>query len=126
MSISNLSKDSPSITNAGIFEKVAIASVLIDLMNADGNVDFRETLYMNQLRNNLNISEEEIKEGKEQNLLVSFLVLGTMNNEKKYTLAIMLTEMIKADGKEDVNEIKYFNVVANAIGMKQAIEELKK
>lgn len=107
-------------------EKVAIASVLIDLMNADGNVDFRETLYMNQLRNNLNISEEEIKEGKEQNLLVSLLVLGTMNNEKKYALAIMLTEMIKADGKEDVNEIKYFNVVANAIGMKQAIGELKK
>ena len=107
-------------------ERIAIASVLIDLMNADGNVDIRETLYMNQLRNNLNISEGEILAGKEQNLLVSLLVLGTMNNEKKYALGFMLTEMIKADGKEDANEIKYFNVVCNAIGLKQAIDELKK
>ena len=107
-------------------EKIAIASVLIDLMNVDGNVDFRETLYMNQLRNNLNISEEEIKNGKAQNLLASLLVLGTMNNEKKYALGIMLTEMIKADGKEDDNEIKYFNIICDAIGMKQAIENLKK
>ena len=107
-------------------EKVAIASVLIDLMNVDGNVDIREVLYLNQIRNVVNINDEEIEEGKKQNILTSLLILATMNSEKKTAFGLMLHEMINADGKVDNSEIKYFNIIYNAIGLKQAVDELKK
>ncbi len=103
-------------------ERIAIAHVLINLMNVDGVVDIRETLYMNQIRNTLNISEAEIQAGKEQNALVALLTLRSMNNEKKYAFGVMLKEMIDADGKVDRGEIRYFNVIFEAVGMKEAIE----
>ena len=105
-------------------ERIAIAHVLIDLMNVDGVVDVRETLYMNQIRNTLNISEAEIQAGKEQNALVALLTLRSMNNEKKYALGVMLKEMIDADGKVDRREMRYFNVVFEAVGMKEAVEDI--
>lgn len=104
-------------------ERVSIARVLIDLMNADGNVDIRETLYMNQIRNVLNITDAEIQAGKNQNILISLLALKSMNNEKKYALGVMLTEMINADGKVDNNELKYFNIICKAIEMEEIIKE---
>ena len=105
-------------------ERIAIAIVLIDLMNVDEVVDIRETLYMNQIRNALNISEAEIQAGKEQNALVALLTLRSMNNEKKYALGVILKEMIDADGKVDRRELRYFNVVFEAVGMKEAVEDI--
>ena len=49
-----------------------------------------------------------------------------MNSEKKTAFGLMLHEMINADGKVDNSEIKYFNIIYNAIGLKQAVDELKK
>ena len=105
-------------------ERIAIAHVLIDLMNVDEVVDIRETLYMNQIRNALNISEAEIQAGKEQNALVALLTLRSMNNEKKYALGVILKEMIDADGKVARRELRYFNVVFEAVGMKEAVEDI--
>ena len=105
-------------------ERIAIAHVLINLMNVDGVVDIRETLYMNQIRNALNISEAEFQAGKEQNALVALLTLRSMNNEKKYAFGVMLKEMIDADGKVDRRELRYFNVVFEAVGMKEAVEDI--
>ena len=65
-------------------ERIAIAHVLINLMNVDGVVDIRETLYMNQIRNTLNISEAEIQAGKEQNALVALLTLRSMQYFGKF------------------------------------------
>lgn len=67
-------------------ERMSIANVLVAMMNIDKNVDVREVLYFNQVQNVIAITDYEFKQGKEQNLLLSLLTLGSMNDTKKLIL----------------------------------------
>lgn len=98
-------------------ERIAITSVLIGMMNVDNDVDVREVLYFNQIQNTIGITQEEFKQGKEQNILLSLLFVKTMSDMKKLALVKMLTEMIKADGKEDVREMQLFNLIVESTGI---------
>ena len=102
-------------------ERIAITSVLIGMMNVDNDVDVREVLYFNQIQNIIGITQEEFKQGKEQNILLSLVVIKTMSDIKKFALVKMLTEMIKADGKEDIREMQLFNIVIEATGINKLI-----
>lgn len=106
-------------------ERISIANVLVAMMNIDKNVDVREVLYFNQVQNVIAITDDEFKQGKEQNLLLSLLTLGSMNDTKKLILAKVLLEMINADGKIADEEIKLLNVIVQATGLDKLIQELK-
>ena len=103
-------------------ERIAITSVLIGMMNVDNDVDVREVLYFNQIQNIIGITQEEFKQGKEQNILLSLVVIKTMSDLKKFALVKMLTEMVKADGKEDVREMQLFNIVIESTGINKLIQ----
>lgn len=106
-------------------ERMSIANVLVAMMNIDKNVDVREVLYFNQVQNVIAITDDEFKQGKEQNLLLSLLTLGSMNDTKKLILAKVLLEMINADGKIAEEEIKLLNVIVQATGLDKLMQELK-
>lgn len=103
-------------------ERIAITSVLIGMMNVDNDVDVREVLYFNQIQNIIGITQEEFKQGKEQNILLSLVVIKTMSDIKKFAIVKMLTEMIKADGKEDVREMQLFNIIIESTGINKLIQ----
>ena len=86
-------------------ERIAITSILIGMMNVDNDVDLREVLYFNQIQNTIGITQEEFEQGKEQNILLSLVLIKTMSDNKKLALVKMLIEMIKADGKEAPQEM---------------------
>ena len=87
-------------------ERIAITSILIGMMNVDNDVDLREVLYFNQIQNTIGITQEEFEQGKEQNILLSLVLIKTMSDNKKLALVKMLIEMIKADGKEAPQEMQ--------------------
>lgn len=93
-------------------------------MNADGNVDVREVIYFNQIQNVVKITNDELKNGKEQNLLISLLTVKSMDNTKKLALGTMLVEMINADGRVDEKEMEFFNLVAQATGLVELVKQL--
>lgn len=78
------------------------------MMNVDNDVDLREVLYFNQIQNTIGITQEEFEQGKEQNILLSLVLIKTMSDNKKLALVKMLIEMIKADGKEAPQEMQLF------------------
>lgn len=105
-------------------ERISIAAILLGMMNVDNDVDVREILYFNQIQNNIGITNEEFKQGKEQNMLLSLLVIKGMPDVKKLVVGNMLYNMIKADGKEDQRELELFNLISATTGMNDVVKQL--
>ena len=102
-------------------ERIAISSILIGMMNVDNDVDLREVLYLNQIQNTIGITQEEFEQGKEQNILLSLVLIKTMSDNKKLALVKMLIEMIKADGKEAPQEMQLFNIIIESTGINKLL-----
>ena len=102
-------------------ERIAITSILIGMMNVDNDVDLREVLYFNQIQNTIGITQEEFEQGKEQNILLSLVLIKTMSDNKKLALVKMLIEMIKSDGKEAPQEMQLFNIIIESTGINKLL-----
>ena len=102
-------------------ERIAITSILIGMMNVDNDVDLREVLYFNRIQNTIGITQEEFEQGKEQNILLSLVLIKTMSDNKKLALVKMLIEMIKADGKEAPQEMQLFNIIIESTGINKLL-----
>lgn len=100
--------------NLTTLEKKAVSKVLLDIVNADGRVTTGEARYFQQLQNVLGISDSEIQEAKYMSVTGSLAIIKNMLDHEKKLLAIMMIEMIKADGDVDDQEFKTFIVVCAA------------
>ena len=67
------------------------------------------------------ITQEEFEQGKEQNILLSLVLIKTMSDNKKLALVKMLIEMIKADGKEAPQEMQLFNIIIESTGINKLL-----
>lgn len=92
-------------------EKKAVSKVLLDIVNADGRVTVGEARYFDQLRNVLKITNADLEEAKYMSVVGSLSIIKQMLPIEKQTLAIMMLEMIRADGDVDDEEIKVFITV---------------
>lgn len=97
--------------NLTSLEKKAVAKVLLDIVNVDNRVTVGESRYFQQLQDVLGISDLEIEEAKYMSAIGSLSILRQMNNIEKTALALMMFEMMKADGHIDDDEMKIFIVV---------------
>ncbi len=97
--------------NLTSLEKKAVTKVLLDIVNADGRLTVGEGQYFMQLKNVLNISDSDIAEAKNMSALGCLSILRGLTQEEKGLLAIMMLEMINADGDIDEVEMKVFIVV---------------
>ena len=100
--------------NLTSLEKQAVAKVLLDIVHADGRVTVGEGLYFQQLQNVLGISDSDINKAKGMNALGCLLILKNLLPIEKAALAVMMLEMIQADGNVDKEELKVFAVVCAA------------
>lgn len=92
-------------------EKMAVAKVLLDIVNADGRVTVGEYAYFEQLQKVLGISDRQIEEAKRMGAIASLAVIKAMLPHEKQALAIMMYEMMTADGHADDKEKKIFEAV---------------
>jgi len=97
--------------NLTTLEKKAVAKVLLDIVNADGKIAVGEVAYFQQLQNVLGISNSEIEEAKFMSAIGSLAILRGLSPIAKQALAVMMLEMINADGEVDNEEMKVFLVV---------------
>lgn len=95
-------------------EKKAVAKVLLDIVNADDRVTIGEGAYFQQLQNVLGISDSDIEEAKYMSVAGCLAILRDLLPHEKNALAIMMLEMIRADGEIDKEELKVFAVVCAA------------
>jgi len=100
--------------NLTSLEKKAVAKVLLDIVNADGRVTVGEGRYFQQLQNVLGISDSEIEEAKYMSVTGCLSIIRDLLPVEKGALAVMMLEMIRADGDIHKEELKVFAVVCAA------------
>ena len=96
-----------------VLEKRAVAKVLLDIMNADGEVSVGEGLYFIQLQGQLGISDSEMRLAKEMSVIHCISIIRALLPHEKEILAFMMIEMIKADGKVEDSELELLMTICN-------------
>ena len=73
-------------------QKIAMMRILLDIINADGIVDVRETYYFNQLMEEFEMSEDDRAIVDKKNSLLALVQLNDMSKDQKDFFALLLGE----------------------------------
>ena len=94
--------------------KRAMASVLIDIINADQIIHESEKKYLKHLQTTLVISDKDIEVALDMSVIDSLNTIKEMSHLQKQAFAFMMQEMIKADGEVDPRETDVYVTVCTA------------
>lgn len=86
-------------------QKMAILRLLLDIINIDGKIDERETLYFEKVKKELNLSSEDHFKVKEFNTLLGLSILKCMSEEQKSHYNMLMRNMILVDGIIEPSEL---------------------
>ena len=92
-------------------QKIAMMRILLDIIQADGIIDTRETFFFNQLKEKFGMSDSDHEIVKQKNSLLALVQLKEMQPEQKQAFAYLMNKMIIVDDDIDVNEVAIYNVV---------------
>lgn len=98
-------------------QKAAIVSLLIEMINIDGNVDTSECAVFNTICVELGIGDDTFRLGQSLDSMVAVNIMKNMSDIQKIATAKLLIRVIDADANDDDKEIQLFNVICNATGV---------
>lgn len=96
-------------------QKIAFTSILIEMANADGQIDARECVAVKKILSSLGVDNETFLLAREIPLPLAIDVMGNASTEGKIFLAKKLVEVIDADEKVADSEIALLNAVAQRL-----------
>lgn len=99
--------------NLNFQQKIAVMRILLDIVNADGRIDERETFYYNKIASALGLKEQDLSTVIDANSLLCLLEIKGFNNEQKIQMAKMMGQQIVVDMDINVNEMAIFNLVCD-------------
>lgn len=106
-------------------QKAAVVSLLIEMMNVDGDVDPRERDEFNLICAEYAISDDVYRIGRALNCIIALDIMKRMSDVQKIVVARLLTRMIDADAKDDDNEINLFNIICDQTGVSAIISAME-
>ena len=98
-------------------EKVAIVSLLIEMINADMKVAYEELITFNLICRKLGIDHNAFAVGRELKYHYALNVVKNMTQEKKRQFSQMLVDIIDSDTLVDDKEIKLLNHICSSVGI---------
>lgn len=98
-------------------EREAIVCLVIEMVNADRAVEFEELVMSNHINHLLGITEEEFAVALRLQPEHACKVVSEMDDDKKRFVAMLLREMIDADGKVATEECRTLNWIARLTGI---------
>lgn len=98
-------------------QKAAVVSLLIEMINVDGNVDPMECDVFNSICVECGIDDEIFKLGRSLNSMVAIDIMKRMSDRQKIITAQLLVRVIDADANDDDKEIQLFNIICIATGV---------
>ena len=99
-------------------QKLAISKILLDILSIDENIDPRETMYFEKVKELLELSAQDHYDVLGLNTLKCMSIVKAMNEQQKMEFARMMREMIVADQFIDPNEASAFYDLCDFIGIK--------
>lgn len=104
-------------------QKIAMMRILLDIINADGIVDARETFFFNQLMATFDMSEEDRSVVNDKNSLLALVQIEEMDYNQKLFFSSLMDKMIIVDGDINVNEVAIYDVVSKFCEIDKSFEE---
>ncbi len=92
-------------------QKIAVMRILLDIIFADGRVDYRESSYYDVLLSEMNLPQESKKLIERKSSLIALLDIKNFTIEQKTMFASLMDKMIKVDEDINVNEVAIYDVV---------------
>ena len=92
-------------------QRAAIASLLIEIANADRHVAYEELLTLNHINTRLGITPDEFNTGMNLQVEHACRIVSEMTDDQKRNVARLLVEMIDADENVELSECKALNII---------------
>ena len=104
-------------------QKLAIMRILLDIIHADGIIDARETFFFDQLKDQLELTDEDHEAVRQKNSLLALLQIRDFNEDQKMGFALYMSKMIVVDKDINVNELAIYKVVSEFCSIDKGFEE---
>ena len=92
-------------------QKIAVMRILLDIIYADGRIDYRETLLFDDLLTKLDLPTESKEQIQRKSSLIALLDIKNFTEEQKVYFADLMDKMIKVDEDININEVAIYDVV---------------
>ncbi len=92
-------------------QKIAVMRILLDIIYADGRIDYRETMLFDDLLTKLDLPTESKEQIQRKSSLIALLDIKNFTEEQKVYFAELMDKMIKVDEDININEVAIYDVV---------------
>ena len=107
-------------------QKIAMMRILLDIINADGVIDARETYLFNQLMEEFDMSNEDKEIVNKKNSLLALAQLHDMEEPQKEYFADIMAKMIMIDEDVNYNEVAIYDLVQRVCHISKSFAEQPK
>lgn len=97
-----------SLTNS---QKMSVMRVLLDIIYADGKVDYRETALFRQLAHEMQLDDDSLQALDKKSAILSLLDVKSLSPAQKAEVAHLMDRTIRVDEDINVNEVAIYDVV---------------
>ena len=93
-------------------QNISMMRILLDIINADGRIDVRETALFNKLAEDFELEEDSRTDVDAKLSILSLIEIKNFTPEQKKYLATLMSRMIVVDEDVNVNEVAVYDVVS--------------
>lgn len=97
--------------------------ILLDIINADGRIDVRETALFNKLSIDFELTNEARNDVDDKLSILALIEIKNFTDEQKEYFAKLMSRMVVVDEDVNVNEIAVYNVVTHFCDIPISFEE---
>lgn len=94
-------------------QKISMMRILLDIINADGRIDVRETALFNKLSEFFKLDKEAKSDVDDKLSILALLEIKNFTENQKEVFAKLMSDMIVVDEDVNVNEVAIYDVVTN-------------
>jgi hypothetical protein len=103
-------------------QKISMMRILLDIINADGRIDVRETALFNKLAEDFGLEEESRTDVDAKSSILSLIEIKNFTPDQKKYYANLMSRMIVIDEDVNVNEVAIYDVVTKFCGISVSLK----
>lgn len=107
-------------------QQAAIVALLLEMVNADGVIDFGELVHVNDMLHRLGVDDDTFELGRHLKCAYALQIARNMTDAQKICLAKLLVEVIDADDQVAPQELHMLKTIADIIGLTQILNQSPK
>lgn len=105
-------------------QKISMMRILLDIINADGKIDVRETALFKKLSADFELGEDAKTDVDAKLSLLALLEIKNFTESQKECFAKLMNNMIIVDEDVNINEVAIYDVVTKYCDIPIAFKKL--